>query len=229
MSCFADLDAAGLNLQAVINVCALPADLRAGLDVAPDAPYRQVLLVGHLGPDLWQQLQRLGMSGPDPIDDYSRACVQAWLARHCPGVRHAWLYPGNRPVALQRLGEWLGWQHASPFMVGVSASWGSWFAYRAVVLMDTDFPTTVVRKEASPCASCEARPCVGACPAAALEPSFSLQRCVQYRQEASSLCREQCLARNRCPQGAQYRYSSEQTAYHYRQSLQAIVQWCRRA
>ncbi|MGQ0709252.1 MAG: hypothetical protein ACT4NV_05825 [Rhodoferax sp.] len=225
MSCFDDLDADGLNLHAVFDLAALPADVLDSLGVDDLAPYRQLLLVGHLGTTLWQRLQQAGMEGPDPIDRYSRTCVDAWLQHHLPGVRHAVLYPGSGTPALQRLGQLVGWHHPSPFMVGISAQWGSWFAYRAVVLMDTGLPPSPARTQPSPCESCALRPCVAACPAAALDAGFALERCLQYRLEAHSQCREQCLARNRCPQGEPYRYGAEQIAYHYRQSLDAIVRW----
>ena len=222
---FSDLDAQGLNLQAVFNVAELPADVRQRLPDEGRAGWRQLLLIGHRGRLLWQQVQREQLVGTDPIDRFTRTQVDAWLQRHQPGVRHVWVYPGANAIDLQGLGQLAGWHHPSPFMVGIHPDWGSWFAYRAVVLADTDLPVTPPLKSASPCAHCASRVCVAACPADALRAGFDLVACVAYRLTPDSSCRERCLARNACPVGEDQRYSDAQTAYHYRQSLAALKAW----
>ena len=218
---FADLNAQGLNLQAVFNLADLPADVQAALPVDAAGPYRQLLLIGHLGGLLWQQLALAGMEGEHPIDAFTRTHVAAWLAHTQPGVRHCFVYPGPTAVGLQRLGQLAGWHHASPFMVGVHAAWGSWFAYRAVVLADTTLAPTPPVESPSPCDACPGRICVGQCPAGALDGGFNLKACLSYRHQPNSACRDRCLARNSCPVGAEYRYSDAQISYHYGQSMAA--------
>lgn len=225
MDLFAHLNAQGLNLQAVFNVQDLPDDVRAALPGQETKPYRQLLLIGHRGRLMWQQLTQQGMAGEHPVDAFTQDHVSAWLVSAQPGRAYRFVYPGPTSVGLQRLGMLAGWHHASPFMVGVNDQWGSWFAYRAVVLADTSLAPTQPLDSASPCTDCATRICVSQCPARALDHGYDLAACLAYRQEPDSGCRDRCLARNSCPVGAAHRYSDDQISYHYGRSLQAIVKW----
>lgn len=235
--CFAALGAAGLNLHAVFDLDALPPEVIAtiGLDDEALARFRQLILIGHLGRDFWDALQRRGLHGSDPVDQFVSERVAAWMADELPGHEWQQVFPGPAPVGLQRLGMLAGWHHASPFWVGVDAEWGSWFAYRALLLTDTELPPTLRRELASPCLNCSEKPCVSACPARALSAPAEqlgagmgpgLQRCLGYRLQPGSSCQDRCLARNACPVGERYRYSEAQTRYHYLQSLRFIREHC---
>lgn len=227
-ACFASLARSGLNLHAVFDLADLPPGLLAtlGLDDKALARFRQLILIGHLGRDFWEALQRRGMHGAHPVDQFVTERVAAWMADALSD--HEWhqVFPGPAPVGLQRLGALAGWHQASPFWVGVDAEWGSWFAYRAVLLADTALPVTPRREAGSPCASCVDQPCLGACPAGALasEPggSWRLQACLDWRKQPGSSCLDRCLARNACPVGERYRYTDGQIAYHYLHSMRAI-------
>lgn len=225
------LAAQGLNLQAVLALHALPAEVLAQLapTEAERAAPTQLLVLGHQGRGLWTALQQRGLHGAHPVDDFVSECLAACFAGPLAGHRWRQLFPGPQLVGLQRLGELAGWHHRSPFMVGVDAEWGSWFAYRAVVLADTRLPLTPRRELASPCLSCADPPCLSACPANALTPAWHFQACLDHRLAPGSSCEDRCLARNRCPVGEAHRYSDEQTAYHYRQSLPALRAWRDRA
>ncbi|MEN9904156.1 MAG: hypothetical protein RLZZ555_721 [Pseudomonadota bacterium] len=230
---FAALRESGLNLSHVFDLAALPPELLASLAQDRDglARYRQLILLGHLGRDFWAALRRRGLHGSDPVDQFVGECVAGWMADELPG--RAWLqvFPGSAPVALQRLGQLAGWHHASPFGVGVDPDWGSWFAYRAVLLADTELPVTPRRATASPCEGCVDKPCIGACPAGALSGDRvglgqgvmpGLRTCLSHRLQAGSGCADRCLARKSCPVGARYRYDDGQIAYHYLHSLRFI-------
>ncbi|MBW7903555.1 MAG: hypothetical protein H3C26_18960 [Rhodocyclaceae bacterium] len=222
---FQRLDDAGLNLHAVFDLAALPAELRAPLD--PDRRYRRLLLVGHGGRRLWERVQAAGLASEHPIDDFTRAAVAAWFAAQLPGCAWTLVYPGDAPVGLQALGRLAGWHHESPFRVGVNADWGSWFAYRAVALVDADLPATPLQAGASPCLSCDDRPCIAACPAGALSArEFSLQKCIAYRRRPDSRCRVTCVARTSCPVRPEHRYDDAQIAYSYSRSLAMIEKFC---
>lgn len=220
---FAELDACGLNLQAVFDVQQLPDDVRRTLPADAQERYRQLLLIGNLGPTFWQHATANGLRGEHPLDAFTRARVVAWLDRHFPGVRHEWLYPGERLVGLQSLGRLAGWHQPSPFMVGVNEAWGSWFAYRAALLADTGLARTEPLAGASPCERCVDRPCVAACPPRALHGGFDLAACSGWRLAPGSSCRGQCLARIACPVGTRHRYDTAQIAYHYARSLATLA------
>jgi len=218
----AALDRCGLNRHAVFALADLPDDI--GGSIASDtAGYRQLILIGHGGKALWESVTKSGIGGADPIDEFTLRTIRQWMSECQPDNRYAILYPGPQPIALQRLGALAGWHHASPFMVGIDAEWGTWYAYRAVVLADTHFAPSPAVDHVSPCAACQARPCIAACPASAMAGgAFSLQKCVAWRKQDGSTCALTCLARVACPVGSDHRYCTEQLAHTYSISLQTI-------
>lgn len=223
----ADLARAGLNLQAVFAVAELPAEMAAGLrqEFDREGRFGQLILLGHGGRRLWEAVEASGIASEHRIDDYSVGVVDAWVARHLPGHRHRLVYPGDYPVGLQSLGKLAGWHHPSPFMVGINADWGTWFAYRVALLADTALPPTAPVAGVSPCAACAGRPCVTACPAgAAGENGFDLAACIAYRREANSRCHSTCQSRLACPVGAAHRYCEAQIERTYALSLRMIVE-----
>lgn len=211
----------GLNRQAIFDVADLPENIRSQLA----AESGQLILIGHGGKHLWEAVKAAGQPGSDPIDDFTVATIQRWFAEYLPGKRYKILYPGHQPIGLQALGKLAGWHQPSPFMVGIDSEWGSWFAYRAVVLADTDFqPSRPVDRD-SPCASCRSKACISSCPSTALAGSkFSLDKCLAYRQQPDSKCQFTCLARISCPVGSEHQYSAEQLRHTYSISLRYITQ-----
>ena len=134
----AALDRCGLNRHAVFDLADLPDDVVNGI-AGGTTGYRQLILIGHGGRALWESVTKSGSAGADPIDDFTVRTIRQWMSEFLPDNRYAILYPGSDTIDLQRLGALAGWHHASPFMVGIDAEWGTWYAYRAVVLADTHF------------------------------------------------------------------------------------------
>lgn len=219
------LDDAGLNRQHVFDLQALPADLLAPLAVQPHE--RQLILLAHAGRRLWARVQQAGVEGPHPIDDYSVQTARQWLVQALPGARGRIVYPHGLPegrhLGLQRLGQLAGWHHAAPFMIGIDARWGTWFAYRVAMLTDTALPATPVEATGHPCASCAGKPCIAACPAHALgAEALDLQACMRQRLREGSPCALDCPARQACPVGAEHRYEASQMRHSAALSLAAI-------
>ncbi|MBS1190114.1 MAG: hypothetical protein H6R10_1906 [Rhodocyclaceae bacterium] len=222
------LNEAGLNRQAFFNIGDLPAGLAVPLQERFNGlgQYRQLLLIGHAGKRLWDAVQASGIDSENPIDDFSVRVVKDWFSRHLPGRRYEIIYPGPYPIGLQQLGKLAGWHRPSPFMVGIDPEWGSWYAYRAVVLADTAFEPSRPVPGGSPCLRCAAKVCIATCPGAALEGGFDLKKCAAYRIQAGSACRNTCLARLSCPVGAAHRYSDEQMSHCYGRSLRDLERYC---
>lgn len=221
----AALDRAGLNLQAVLNLDDLPpavlADIRTRFD--PGQHFRQLILIGHAGKALWAAVKAAGMVSENPIDDFTIRTVEQWFGDQYPGHRQQIIYPGDDAVGLQTLGKLAGWHHASPLMLGISEEWGTWYAYRAVLLADTDLAPTQPLAGESPCGGCREKPCIACCPAGALAPgAFALEKCVGFRKQPSSPCQTTCLARVACPVGSGHRYCDEQIRHTYGISLKVI-------
>lgn len=215
------LEDAGLGLQAVIAVADLPPVLAAAME-----GYRQLILFGHAGRRFWQVLEAGGLSGWDPIDSASRAIVCAWAAEHLAGVRQRLVYPetpGNSafPLNLGALGDGLGWQRPSPLGLGIHPHWGTWFAYRAALLADSDLPVTQATPPQRPCDTCVGQPCLAACPAGATaQTGFRVEVCVAYRLRPASPCASDCPARRACPVGREHAYTEAQMRHAYRVSLE---------
>ncbi|MDR2837531.1 MAG: hypothetical protein LBV49_03025 [Azonexus sp.] len=217
------LTEAGLNRQHIFALADLPPDLRAGLPTLLEE--NRLILLGHGGRRLWEVVQQAGIGGEHPIDDYCRQTIARIFTEPLAGLPYRLLYPGNFRVDLLVLGQLAGWHHASPFMVGVDAEWGSWHAYRAVILCAADWPPTPVVERASPCLACHDKACLAACPAQAAGDPFLLDRCADERLRPASPCAEACLARNACPVGAEHRYSEAQMRHSYALSLPILRRW----
>lgn len=220
-----ELSKQGLNLQAVFNLDQLPDNIFSQLSLAIKNidHFSQLILIGHGGKLLWRKIKDAKFQSDNMIDDFSYYHVEACLKKQVAQADFEIIFPSKTFLPLQSLGELAGWHHPSPFKVGINQQWGSWFAYRAVVLVKSNFSITEKIKEPSPCLSCNLKPCTLACPAKALENnSFNLERCIKYRKQQNSSCKNNCLARVACPIGKQHQYSQPQINYHYSLSMKAI-------
>lgn len=219
----------GLNLIAVFNCADLPertTKFMAGSGI-PVSDYGRLILIGHGGRQMWQNMQASGMETADPIDHYSVSLTQRFIEEYLNASPLLWLYPDTHFVApLQQLGESAGWSHPSPLGSGISPEFGVWFAYRAAFLVDSDLLPVNTASAASPCNNCVDKPCIGACPAGAAKAEwFELEACANHRLALDSSCADRCLARLACPIHPEHRYSLDQIQYHYRHSLSTLREW----
>lgn len=168
------------------------------------------------------------MASVDPVDVFAmnaamHVVTECWGARD-PEI----LYPGPRPVPLQRLGEFMGWSSKSLLGLGIHQRYGTWFAYRALFAVDCTLqPTQPGVAPASPCDDCLEQPCRGACPVGAVraDAPFALDACLSYRLRPASPCADRCFARLACPIGSDWRYEEEQMAYHGQRALDSLRKW----
>ncbi len=232
-----ELSDVGLNLQAVINLKDLPADLLSQLasNSSQFNNYTQLILIGHGGKRLWRNIQLwrndTNCDLNDPIDYFSRVKVQEYFAKDFLAEDFEVIFPyafnksneKQLPLGLQSLGTMVGWHNESPFKVGINQQWGSWFAYRAVVLAKSDYECATGTRSVSPCISCDLSPCIKTCPANALsDGKYDFDGCISYRKTEDSQCKDRCIARMACPVAKLQQYDIEQINYHYTQSLQSI-------
>ncbi len=217
----------GINLHAVLDIDSLPEDVHAALLQSCKTlhEYRRVIVLGHVGPALWESVSPLIARGKDvaPIDAFTLSAVHAFFSEHTAAIAYKVLYPPSSFLPLQRFGALLGWHHDTPFKVGANRHWGSWFAYRALLLVDAELDVSTALPGQSPCLDCQLKPCIHACPAKAMaDARFDLQACIHYRKQPDSACGQRCLARLACPVGSAHQYSDEQLRYHYSHSLKMI-------
>ncbi len=224
-----ELDTMGFNLHASFEIERLPPPLHEELTrrEPKSTAFRYLLLVSDGGSSLWRNMMQQRGSEPqerDPVDTFTRRCLQSLL-----GNDAAIIYPGNHFIPLQGLGSLAGWHHTSPLGLGIHPEFGLWYAYRAVILSNEALtPLTDAPGGESPCADCDDRPCIAACPAsAALESGFNVRACSSFRLPGDSPCESTCLARQACPVDAEHRYGVDQMTYHCQASVAAIRRFSR--
>jgi len=217
----------GLNLFACFDCAQLPTpivDIIAANDFDPQN-FSRLLLIGHGGRRLWEEIQHRDQPTEDPFDDISVALTRQFLRDYLGDPPVHFIYPETAiPLPLQQLGMLAGWHHPSPLGVGINGVYGLWFAYRAAVLTTDVLMPTLPMNEASPCETCVERPCITACPADAVSTAGNFQAgaCFSQRLMADSSCGDRCHSRLACPYFVEHRYSDEQMGYHYGLSLASI-------
>jgi hypothetical protein len=221
----------GLNLQAGFQFDQLPETIRKRIvQCEPGADrYQQLILLGNGGVRFWETMQRQrtrSMQDEDPVDNFFIRTVEN-IFDSVPDYRI--IYPGNHLLPLQPLGKLAGWHHDSPLGLGIHPVMGLWFAYRGIILSNSSFIPVAEESELdseSPCATCREKPCITACPAAAVTRSgLKIKPCSNYRLESDSRCQTRCISRLVCPIGRDYRYLEEQMSYHYGHSLTSIKKY----
>ena len=215
----------GLNLQCVFNLTKVPQQILSTLasQIENFQQYRQLILIGHGGKTLWEQVQRANIKSNDPIDHFSTQVLEQFFATEHPRNTYKIIYPGAPLVPLQELGQMAGWHHPSPLRIGINQDWGLWYAYRLLVLTDTDFEATEIKTSPSPCDTCEQKPCISTCRGKALDTGkLEFERCMHYRLQEDSACANTCIARTRCPVKKEHQYTQEQINYHYARSLHTL-------
>lgn len=216
----------GLNLYACFDCAALPTSIldviaSAGIDLER---YSRLLLLGHGGRTLWEQVQS-DWQADDPIDNYSIRVTKQFLHDYCDDAPHHILYPlTDMPLPLQQLGMLAGWHHRAPLGIGINGVYGVWFAYRVAVLTTAVLAPTEPMDTPSPCTNCVDKPCVSACPGRAVGEvgGFQAIPCFTHRVKSNSSCADRCLSRLACPYFPEHRYSDTQIQYHYTLSLPSL-------
>ena len=225
------LGACGLDVWMPLDAAAFDAAsapvapaLRLG-SLLPGA--RAALVVGSAGRaffDAFARLRAADDAAPNPFDRYTRATVAeaAGEALDPLGVAHVERFPflgasaGGVVIPFQRLGRAVGLGASSPLGLQIHPTFGAWWAYRALVVVDAALPRAAPLSDG--CAGCPA-PCVAACPASAVQlAGFSVPACHARRLEAEP-CRLSCAARHACIRGPEHRYSDAQLAFHMAESM----------
>lgn len=221
----------GLNLFAILPCQTLPDDVSQAMlaDGLALADYASLVLIGHGGRRFWQALTAFGMKTADPVDHFSRVMTRRFIDQFLGGPPVLMLYPAGYTIPLQRLGALAGWHQPSPLGLGMNPTYGLWFAYRAAFLTTLPLPSILNPPAASICEACQDKPCIGACPAQAVQAinRFQVWDCIDFRLHEPSICRDRCLARLACPVAAEHRYEPAQVRYHYTYSLATLRQYYR--
>jgi len=185
----------------------LPADLAA------------LVLLGPEEPGFWPHLTATPewQDGcPDPVDRWSRRVIGTMA---CALGGKAYFPFGGPPY--HPFYQWAvrsGRAFASPVSLLVHDRAGLFVSYRGAIALGErlDLPAA---PQTSPCATCRTKPCLTACPAAALTArGYDIPRCHAWLdQPAGTDCLSQgCAVRRACPVSQAYGRLPEQSAYHMR-------------
>ncbi len=219
-----------LNIVHVFDTRQLSDLIQEALADVNLADYPTTVLTASGGPQIWQSVHASkAVDKKDPIDRFSVAVSRSY-AREYLGAEPFFLYPSELPIPLGSIGLRTGWSFQSPMGISIHPVFGTWFAYRTLFMVKTQLPESAVLNASDaqhPCHSCADKPCISACPAKAVGEigRFGLDQCALYRIADQSPCALTCIARTRCPVGAEHQYLPEQRAYFYRRSRETLQRY----
>ncbi len=192
-----------------------PAD---GVPPLPDGrAAATVVLIGNAGAAMWDAFQA---SDPDPDQ---RNPLDSWLKPQIEAVAASAgahpIFPNEGPpfVAIQDWARRAEPVHRSPIGLMIHPRFGLWHVYRAALCFAERLEVPPRDDSASPCETCEDKPCLGVCPADAFGPTaFDAEACLAHVESAGgSACREGgCMARRACPVGRDYLYPRPAQEFH---------------
>jgi len=189
------------------------------------ASARAAVIVGAGGPRFFDLFSTAGSEAkdgaPHPLDRFTKRVADAAAAAALAplGVSHAVYFPfdGAEPlIPFQRLGRAAGLGGPGPLALQIHPTFGPWWAYRALVVVDRALPSRPPIGDG--CAGCDA-PCVEACPARAVARSGFVVSACHARRLTAEPCRLSCAARIACVRGPEHRYTDGQLAFHMAASM----------
>ncbi len=188
-------------------------------DLAPGRPSVTVVMVGNVGPDMWEAFTATRDPMRDRLDDWTRDVVTA-IADRLGGAAH---FPFSRPyLPFQRWAMRAEPCWISPLGILIHPDHGLWHAYRGALVFAERLDPPPKEVRTNPCDSCADKPCLRSCPAAAFDlEGYDVAACVVHiATDAGRDCMETgCRARRACPVGSDLRYAPAQAAFHMRAFL----------
>lgn len=181
-----------------------------------------VILIGNAGPEMFRRFARERDPSRGGMDGWTRDVVSN-LARDLD-ARPVYPFDADPPYPFLRWARRGGAGHVSPLGLNIHPTYGLWHAYRAALLFPFAFDIPRQMPGAHPCESCEAKPCLTACPVQAFDSvHYDVDSCGDYLKTAlNGDCMSRgCLARHACPVGQGFAYASAQANFHMRAFLDA--------
>ncbi len=190
-------------------------------DAVPGAtdgrPAATVVLLGFTGQGGWPSFAKSteARDGADhPLDRWSRRVI----SRMAEGLGARALFPFEGPP-WHPFGRWAiqsGEVSASTLGILIHPRWGLWHSYRGALVFAERLELAQRDPATSPCATCDAKPCLHACPVSAFSAErYEVAACRTYLASPAGVeCTTAgCLARRACPIGAEHAYGAEQTMF----------------
>ena len=177
---------------------------------------RSVILLGPDEPAFWLHFQtspEAGDGAPDPLDRWSRRVIGRLACTQGAKAFFPFGGPPWRPFIAWALRS--GRAHQSPVSLLVHPDTGLFFSLRGAIALAETLPPDPAP---NPCDSCATRPCLTACPPAALTGvGYDIASCHAFLDTtAGSDCMGHgCAVRRACPVGRERRLPA-QSVFHMR-------------
>lgn len=210
------LEPHGVFLRGVVNF----ADGDRAPVLKEGAAAASVVLLGNIGSSIWPAFKRwrdapANKDARNPLDTWSKAVIGP-VARDFGATAY---FPSDPPW--QPFQQWAMRAEGlrpSPLGILIHPQYGLWHGYRGALGFGRALAAAPPARHVHPCDHCSGKPCLSACPAAAvLATGFQISPCRAHlgAAEGKAGCMVSgCLARNACPVGVQYRYRPEQLQFH---------------
>lgn len=179
---------------------------------------RSLILIGNVGPELWQASQAPieALGGEHPLNDWVRSTLTPLAAEF--GFAAVFDFDGPPYWPFQQWAKRAEGVGSSPLGALIHPEYGTWHAYRAAFIAACELPFVEAGPLERPCDTCAEKPCLSACPVGAFSAQgYDLDACTDHILGAGAECRSRgCLARLACPVGAQWAYLPDQASFHMR-------------
>ncbi len=182
--------------------------------LGPDAG--SVLLVGNAGATMWEAFSAARGGEKDPMNAWSRRVIGAIAEAF--GARALYPFDGPPWWPFQRWAQRAEAVFPSPVGMLIHPDHGLWHAYRGALVFSEPVADLPSREEAaSPCDTCQEKPCLDACPVGAFtDTGYDVPACdAHLASPAGSDCMSLgCRARRACPVGQMSAYVPDQALFH---------------
>lgn len=183
-----------------------------------------IALIASSGTDFWHSFEgsvycRDGL--PHPLDRWTRS-VLVPLSRTIGGT---YIHPNDQPFRpFQAWALATGQVFRSPLNLLIHPRYGLWWALRGAYLLGDEkliqelkVLSQVGFEQESPCDDCAKKSCLSACPVNAFSSEgLNVSLCWNYinHHSGTQCALGKCAARNICPVGQEWAYSSAQQIFH---------------
>ncbi len=185
-------------------------------DNAPEG-CKTLFLLGPHEPGFWQNITSSPEYGDaDPVDRWSERVIGDLAQDLGAAALFPFGGPPYQPFVSWALRTGRVWQ--SPVSLMVHDVAGLFLSFRGALAFEVEI-TLPDHPGASPCDTCDAKPCLMACPAGALTPErYDVVACHAWLDmpQGQECLSGGCLVRRACPASQTYGRLAEQSAHHMR-------------
>lgn len=197
---------------------------------------RAAIVIGHGGGAFWSAYRDHLTRHPeweqraDPLDDFTAEIMArralALAARlGVPAELRLPFRSSDPPLSFVHLAEAAGLGRRGLVGVLIHPEFGPWIALRGALLVGEEITAPRPAAGFDPCPSCADRPCIAACPGAAVghPGGWDIPRCIAHRLAQPADCTDRCHARVACVYGRYHRYADGELAYHQRRAFTVMA------